>query len=199
MLTYIPYIHMGLCCPASLACQTLPYDPKSLETHSNASTTLQAVPKRSQTFFDSLYAYAYLHNIQWHTIRDYAYLTTINYTKTIPTERCGNLYQVLHVLQLQTSSFWRCVCVSCKKHVGILYRLVTFEKNARFDHWVTGSLVFLQPWYVLLLGGESFQTVPKRFQTNPNDAEAKFRKTNRANQLNKSRRILWFSEGLESR
>ena len=59
ILTYIPCIHMGLCCPACLACQTLPYDPKALEMHSIGSKTLKPIPH-------SLYAYVYLHTIPYH-------------------------------------------------------------------------------------------------------------------------------------
>ena len=42
---------MGLCLPACLACQTLPIVPKTLETHSSVSQTLQDALKRSQLFF----------------------------------------------------------------------------------------------------------------------------------------------------
>ena len=174
----IPYHTIHTCIwdyayPACLACQTLPYDPKALETYSNGSKTLWDAPKCSQTFPNSLYAYVYLHTIPDHMG---LMLTIQEYTPQRPYiwDRYGKLYQVLHVLEFQTSSFSRCVCVSCKKHIGILYLSITF-----------------------LLAGESSQTVPKRSQAIPNDDETAFRKKNI--QWNKSRRVLWFSERLESR
>ena len=40
---------MGLCLPACLACQKLPYAPKTLQTHSNVSKTFQDSPRRFKT------------------------------------------------------------------------------------------------------------------------------------------------------
>ena len=101
----------------------------------NGSKMLQAVPKRSQTFPSYFYANAYSHTIPYHTIpyhtRPYGVMLTIPpYTPQKPCiwDRPGNLYQVLHVLQIQTSSFSRCVCVPCKKHIGNLYLSVAFGK-----------------------------------------------------------------------
>ena len=84
LLTYIPYIHIGLCCQASLACQTLPYDPKSLQTHSNGCKRLQTAPQRCQTFPNYLSTYAYLHTITYHTT-PYGMMDTIpRYTPQKP-------------------------------------------------------------------------------------------------------------------
>ena len=115
--------------------------------------------------------------IPYHTMPYGIMLTISPYTPQKPYiwDRSGNLYQFLHVLQLQTSSFSRCVCVSCKKHVGILYLSVTFGK---LQDSIIGSLVFLEPWCVLLLGCGSSKTVPKRSQTTPNYAETARRETN---------------------
>ena len=76
MLTYIPFIHMGLCCPAPHSLPNAPTDPKTLETLSNGSKMLLAVPKRTQTFPNYLFAYACSHTIPHHT-RPYRIMLTI--------------------------------------------------------------------------------------------------------------------------
>ena len=78
---------------------------------------LQAAPKRSQAFPNSLYACVYLHTRPYHT-RPYGIMLTIPpYTPQRPYiwDRPDKLYQVLHVLQFQTSSFTRYVCVSLER------------------------------------------------------------------------------------
>ena len=97
---------------------TLPKRLKRIQTFLQRFRTLHNAPKCSQTLFVLMLTYIPCHTIPYHTIWDYAYHTTIHTTKTYIWNRPGNLYQVLHVFQFQTSSFSRCVCVSCKKHVG---------------------------------------------------------------------------------
>ena len=124
MLTYLRY--MGLYCPVSLACQALPYDPKSVETHSNVSTTLQAVPKRPQMF--SIYL---MFMFTYIIYNDIPYGIMLNIPPFTPQklylwEGVATFYQVLHVIQLQACSFSRCVCDSYNKEVRILYLSVKF-------------------------------------------------------------------------
>ena len=86
------------------------------------------------------------------------YLHT-HHKKTYIWDRSSNLYQVLHVLQFQISSFSRCVR---KKHVGILYLSVTF---GRIQDSIIGSIVFLEPWcvinYLAVEVAKSLQNAPK--------------------------------------
>ena len=124
-LTHIPYIHMRLCRPASLACQTLTYDPKEFETHSNGSKTLKPLQNVIKRFPPPTkkgkrkegQVYAYVHAIPYHAIWDYSYHAPYTPQKSYVWDSHGNLYQVLHVLHLQdayvlhaTSTSGICIC-----------------------------------------------------------------------------------------
>ena len=155
---------MGLCWPACLACShTIPKNSKRI----------RAVPKRpnrSKTLPNSLYAYAYLSTIPYHTRQYHTYgimLTIQPYSQRKPNiwDWSGNLYQVLHVLQFQTSSFSRCVCVSCKTHVGFCICQLGLE-IARFDHWITrASRALVRFYYPAAEVPKPCPNAPKQFPT----------------------------------
>ena len=107
---------------------------KRFHNASRRSTTLPNVLKLSLCL--CLFTY---HAIPYGTM-----LTIPPYSPQKPYmwDRPGNLYQVLLVLQFQASSFSRCVCLSCTKHVGNLYLSVTFR---RMQDSIIGSFVFLKP------------------------------------------------------
>ena len=101
---------------------------------SSCPKTLPNVPKLSLCL-------CLLHDIQSHTILYYAYHKSYTPQKLDLWDRCRNLYQVLHALQLQTRSFSRCVYALCEKHVGILY---LSDKSGKTKDSIIGSLAFLE-------------------------------------------------------
>ena len=195
-LLIVSYIHMGLCCPACLACQTLTYDPNTLGTHSSDSKTLHAAPKHSQTFTSSVYAYVYLHTIiLYHTISYRIMLTIPPYrpqkcTYGIGLATCIKFCMCSSFRRAPTHEAYVFHARSTLDSVVVSYvrentgfdhwvtrvsrALVSFNvrKNTRFDHWVTRVSRALVR---LLLGDGSAQIVPKCSQIIPKDAKLFFR------------------------
>ena len=90
LLTYVPYIHTRLCCPAFLACQTLPYDPKTLafKWFQNASSFFKTVPNGSQFVFILMLTYIPYHDIQYEIMLIIPPHTPQNQTYGIAVATC---------------------------------------------------------------------------------------------------------------
>ena len=133
LLTYIPYHILPSLTSLLNAPHTLPKRSKNIQTFPQRFKTLHNAAKQ-------FYAY---HTIPYQMGLCSPYNNTHHKNHTYEWDRPGNLHEVLHVLQLQTNSISRCVCVSCKKHAGNLYLSATFGK---MQDSIIGSIVFLKPW-----------------------------------------------------
>ena len=126
----------------------------------NASRRSTMLPKPSPNIFMFM-----LTCIPYHTCR-------ISMAACIKSPACAPLL-------FKTSSFSRCVYVSCKKHVGKLYLSVTFGKILVL---IIRSFVFLEPWCVnYFLAVKVPQPLPNAPRT-PKDVGTNVRKSNRAKQ-----------------